>query len=118
MTTVVRVWAQEAIAMDKAEQRHDEVLEKLVKRLAPKKGCLSVKEFYFGPKGKLHGEMDLHYFRKVNGTWHHRYYEVKSHYSDGAEDRAIQQFERHKEYHQGQNWKYILVTPEVVKRVK
>lgn len=118
MTTVVRQWAQEAIEMDKGHERHDAVLELLVQRLIQKPNYISIMEEYRDENAVLKGEMDIHTFRRIRGAWHHRYYEVKAHYSDGAEERAHQQFERHKQHHKGQNWKYILVTPEVVKQYK
>lgn len=46
------------------------------------------------------------------------YYEIKSHFTDAATKKAVQQFERVQKNFPGQKWKYILVTPELVCQVR
>jgi ubiquinone biosynthesis protein Coq4 len=92
---------------------HDIILEQLVERLSSKPhGDLLVEQRYFARRGN--GEFD------VLETYpsHSRYYEVKSHYSRHSVSKAMHQFARAKKCYPDIDWKFILVTPERVRRIR
>lgn len=108
--------------MNIREEKHDLVLEELIKRLAKHPGFLSIKQKYYTEHKEgfvLHGEYDVMKITKNSrGKRFFTYYEVKGRDSPIAYERALEQFKRHKHYHPDQDWKYVYVTDEKVKRVR
>jgi hypothetical protein len=100
--------------MDKAECRHEQVLEELVARLQKKH---SGKNTYLA----LHedypfGERDVALYIHKDGKTHRRYYEVKGRHTLEGLNRALTQFRTH-HVHNPERWKYIYVTPTTIMRI-
>ena len=97
---------------DKAEQKHDRIVNTTYQRLM--KHYVTLEKFLSYSNNGISGEIDIFAER---GPWNH-FYEIKSHYSHKSLARAKEQFARFRSAYPGLLIKGIYVTPERVLRLR
>jgi hypothetical protein len=94
--------------------RHEEVLDKLQKRLIDVGRYDKLYRHYEYTEGNVKGECDI---LAYSDSGYLTYYEVKGHTCPKSFDRALGQFRKFKRTHPLVTTRFVYVSPEAVKRV-